>query len=65
MLLVYNPLKKESISLTDGADRTVGSQIVAIPTTYAGDTVELFMAFITADGSQVSNSTYLGSGTAN
>lgn len=51
MLLVYNPSKKESISLTDGADRTVGTQIVAIPTTYAGDTVELFMAFITADGS--------------
>ena len=65
MLLVYNPSKKESISLLDGADRTVGSQIVSIPTTYAGDTVELFMAFITADGSQVSNSIYLGSGTAN
>lgn len=65
MLLVYNPSKKESISLTDGADRTVGTQIVAIPTTYAGDTVELFMAFITVDGSQVSNSTYLGSGIAN
>lgn len=65
MLLVYNPSKKESISLTDGADRTVGTQIVAIPTTYAGDTVELFMAFITADGNQVSNSTYLGSGIAN
>ncbi len=55
----------ESISLTDGADRTVGSQIVDIPTACAGNTVELFMAFITADGSQVSNSTYLGSGTAN
>ncbi|WP_412560609.1 DUF6266 family protein [Winogradskyella sp. MIT101101] len=65
MLMVYNPSKKESISLLDGADRTVGSQIVSIPTTYAGDTVELFMAFITADGSQVSNSIYLGSGTAN
>ena len=57
--------RKESISLLDGADRTVGSQIVTIPTTYAGDTVELFMAFISADGSQVSNSIYLGSGTAN
>ena len=65
MLLVYNPSKKESISLLDGADRTVGSQIIPIPTTYAGDTVELFMAFISADGSQVSNSIYLGSGTAN
>ncbi len=65
MLLVYNPSKKEFISLTDRAYTTVGSQIVAIPTTYAGDRVELFMAFITADGSQVSNNTYLGFGTAN
>ena len=47
------------------SELTPGSQIVPIPTTYAGDTVELFMAFITADGSQVSNSTYLGSGIAN
>lgn len=64
MLLVYNPAKKESISVVDGNLRTSGSQTVVIPTTYAGDTVELFAAFITADGSQVSNSTYLGSGTA-
>mgnify|MGYP003109065000 FL=1 len=64
MLLVYNPAKKESISVIDGNLRTSGSQTVVIPTTYAGDTVELFAAFITADGSQVSNSTYLGSGTA-
>jgi hypothetical protein len=64
MLLVYNPSKKESISILDGADRTVGSQVVTIPNTYAGDTVELFMAFVSADGTQVSNSVYLGSGTA-
>jgi hypothetical protein len=49
ILLVYNP---ESISLFDGADRTVGSQIVPIPTTHAIEAVELFMAFISADGSQ-------------
>ena len=64
MVLVYNPSKKESISILDGADRTVGSQVVNIPGTYAGDTVELFMAFVSADGTQVSNSVYLGSGTA-
>ncbi|MBL7558968.1 MULTISPECIES: DUF6266 family protein [Flavobacteriaceae] len=64
MVLVYNPSKKESISILDGADRTVGSQVVTIPGTYAGDTVELFMAFVSADGTQVSNSVYLGSGTA-
>ncbi len=64
MVLVYNPSKKESISILDGADRTVGSQVVTIPNTYVGDTVELFMAFVSADGTQVSNSVYLGSGTA-
>jgi len=65
MLLVYNPIKKESIYVLDGAIRTAGTQILTIPNTYAGDTVELFMAFVTADGTQVSNSVYLGSGTAN
>lgn len=64
MLLIYNPAKKESISQLEGADRTVGTETLVIPSTYAGDTVELFMAFIEADGSRVSNSVYLGSGTA-
>ncbi len=65
MLLVYNPSKKESISILEGADRSVGSETVVIPNTYAGDTVELFMAFISANGRKLSNSVYLGSGTAN
>jgi len=64
MLLVYNPSKKESISTIDGNLRTAESETLVIPNTYSGDTVELFMAFIKADGSGVSNSTYLGSGTA-
>ncbi|MGG5487100.1 DUF6266 family protein [Gaetbulibacter sp. PBL-D1] len=64
MVLVYNPSKKESMYILDGAVRTVGSQVVTIPGTYAGDTVELFMAFVSEDGAQVSNSLYLGSGTA-
>ena len=64
MLLVYNPAKKEAVSILDGATRAAGSDIVALPSVYAGDDVELFMAFITVDGSQVSNSVYLGSGTA-
>jgi hypothetical protein len=64
MVLVYNPSKKESMYILDGAIRTVGSQTVTLPGTYAGDTVELFIAFVSADGTQVSNSLYLGSGTA-
>jgi len=64
MLLVYNPSKKESISQLEGVNRTVGTESIIIPSTYAGDTVELFMAFISVDGLKVSDSVYLGSGTA-
>ncbi len=64
MVLVYNPSKKESIYTLTGANRTVGSQTISLPNTYSGDNVELFMAFVSEDDSQVSNSIYLGSGTA-
>ena len=64
MVLVYNPSKKESVYILDGADRTTGTQIISIPSSYVGDTVHLFMAFVTSDNSTVSNSIYLGSGTA-
>ncbi len=63
MVLVYNPSKKESIYILDGADRTVGTQVVSLPSTYTGDAVELFMAFVSDDGYVVSNSVYLGQGT--
>lgn len=64
MVLVYNPAKRESMYVLEGADRSVGAQTVQIPATYAGDTVEMFIAFISADGTKVSDSVYLGSGTA-
>ncbi|HEY9184548.1 MAG TPA: DUF6266 family protein [Salegentibacter sp.] len=34
------------------------------PNLNAGDTLEMFMAFVSEDGSKVSNNVYLGSGTA-
>ncbi len=63
MLLVYNPSKKESTYILAGSERTASSEIVLIPNTYSGDTVELFMAFVAVDG-KVSNSVYLGNGIA-
>ncbi|MDV7187938.1 DUF6266 family protein [Lutibacter sp. TH_r2] len=64
MILVYNPSRKESIYILDGEVRTATTQMLSIPSSYAGDTIEVFMAFISEDGSQVSNSVYLGNGTA-
>lgn len=61
MLLVYNPNKKESTYILEGPDRTTGSVVVDVPDSYAGDTVHLFMAFVSLEG-KVSNSSYLGSG---
>jgi len=63
MLLVYNPGKKESTYILGGVDRSTGLEVLNIPTSYSGDTVEIFMSFVAADG-KVSNSSYLGSGTA-
>lgn len=63
MVLAYNPSKKESIYLLDGAIRTATTQVLTLPTSYTGDTIELFMAFVSDNGKVVSNSVYLGSGT--
>lgn len=65
MLLAYNPVKRESAYILDGADRSTEQQTLSIPSSYAGDEIHLFMAFKTADGERVSNSVYLGSGMAN
>ena len=62
MVLAYNPSKKESIYILDGATRNVTSQLLTLPTSYSGDTIQLFMAFVSENG-VVSNSVYLGSGT--
>jgi hypothetical protein len=62
---VYNPTKRESTFILDGAERSVGQQTLSIPSSYAGDEVHLFMAFLRVDESRVSNSVYLGSGMAN
>jgi len=63
MLLVYNPIKNESVMFLNSAEREEGMAVLAIPSTYAGDTLHTYMAFISLDG-KVSNSSYLGSGTA-
>lgn len=65
MLLIYNPSQKESIVVLSGATRQAGTQTVSIPATYSGETVEVYMAFISDEGSVVSNSSYIGSGVAN
>ncbi|MGY5846585.1 DUF6266 family protein [Salegentibacter sp. HM20] len=62
MLLVYNPAKKESTYTVEGVGRSAEAETLAIPGSYAGDTVHVYMAFVSEDGTKVSNSAYLGTG---
>ena len=64
MVVAYNPLKGESIYLTEGAIRTDLSQSLVLPNSYSGEAVHLFISFMSADETQLSNSTYIGFGTA-
>lgn len=64
MVVAYNPLKGESVFVVNGATRADLSQTVTIPASYAGDDLLMFIAFSNADETQISNSIYIGSGTA-
>lgn len=64
MVVTHNPLKRESIYLTKGATRADLSQTVIIPNSYAGDELQVFISFMNTEESQLSNSIYIGSGTA-
>lgn len=61
MLVVFNPTKGEATFILDGATRSSGSQDVNVPAGFSGDTVECFLAFISADGLSVANSKHVGS----
>ena len=62
MLVVYNPAKKDAVSMLEGASRITGTEVLAVPADYVDDTVHVYMAFISADGNQVSDSVHVGSG---
>jgi len=64
MTLIYNPVKKESVVKLIGVSRFILSQMIAIPSNFSGDTIHVYTAFISADGKSISNSSYVGSGTA-
>ena len=61
MLLVYNDLRGESVSLLeDPATRATATVGTTLPNHFVGDTVQVYLAFQAADGSMVSDSTHLG-----
>ena len=58
--LVYNPVKLQYIYNLAGDARSTGTQNIALPTNFGGDTVQVWLAFISADGKAVSTSVFAG-----
>lgn len=61
LLMIYNETKGEAIFTTYGEVREAGTQTLPIPDDYLGDNLHFFISFISSDGKEVSNSSYIGS----
>jgi len=60
LIAIINPAKAEAVTDSAGAEREKARQSVAIPATWAGDSVEVYLGFISEDAKEVANSVYLG-----
>ncbi|HOV36882.1 MAG TPA: DUF6266 family protein [Dysgonamonadaceae bacterium] len=60
MPLVFNPLKVEAVFSTSAAARADGMAEINLPADWAGDNVEVYLGFVSADGKAIANSIYLG-----
>lgn len=63
MPLAFNTDKGEAVFSTNSATRADQSAELNFPADWVGDTVEIYLGFISADGINVANSLYLGSNT--
>lgn len=61
LVVIYNASRAEIVAAMRDAKRTETSQEIDVPQHFIGDEVEIFVAFISEDGREVSNSFYLGS----
>jgi hypothetical protein len=61
LIAIVNSAKGEAITDTAGEERTEGAQTVIVPVDWSGDSVEVYLGFISEDKKEVVNSVYLGS----
>jgi hypothetical protein len=60
LLVVYNPTQNQAVTVSQLAERADGTQTITVPDSFSGDLVQCYMAFIKADGTEVSNSAFAG-----
>ncbi len=59
LLVVYNAVQNQAVTVNELAERADGTQTVTVPSSFSGDLVQCYMAFIAEDGT-VSNSAFAG-----
>ena len=60
LVAVVNTAKREAATYPEGAERVDETQTVVIPADWSGDSVDVYLGFISEDGREVANSVYLG-----
>lgn len=60
-IVVYNPLKNRYAIAQGAAARSAEAYTMELPGDFSGDTVHMWISFVSADGKQVSDSSYIGS----
>ncbi|WP_129593634.1 DUF6266 family protein [Seramator thermalis] len=60
LIAVLNPAKGEAITDTAGAERSEGTQTLALPADWADDELHTYLGFISEDGKEIASSVYLG-----
>lgn len=61
MFLAFNTAKKQAVYDTAASDRSSRQTTYTLPTSWTGDTIEVYFAMQRADSDETSNSLYLGS----
>jgi hypothetical protein len=61
ILVVLNPAKQKAITVIGGNERSACTQTIEVPSSFAGDQVECYIAFQNLNQSILSNSVYAGS----
>lgn len=60
IVAVINLGKGEAVTGAEGAERSAETYTIAIPAGWTGDEIDVYLGFISKDGKEASNSTYVG-----
>ncbi len=61
LIALLNTTRGEAVFTTAGPTRSAAAAAIPVPSEYSGEDVEVFLGFVSEDGTKVANSVYLGS----